>query len=444
MQIEIIFFLLLGVVTGTIAGFLPGIGIFASLMILYPFLNELSAVNLLVYYVALASTTQYMGNISSTVFAVPGEASSLPAVKEGHPMFLRGQGHLAISGCAIGSFFGSMVVLCITFLSIGFLQEIYKFYGTYAQAVTLTAVVVLVCVFSGSLLLSTLTAVLGYTLGAVGCNPNSHVCFATFNNADLTTGLPLISVMCAIYVVPALLKGQEFSTNSTTINLTGYKNQFNCWFSAIGSSLRGTVIGFIAGFTPGVGTATSSNLAYTIEKWLEEKKGRYQIGNYRSLVSAETANNAGAFTSLLPLFVLGIPLVPSEAVLYDLMVSKGVALGQTFDLSIFYIVAVTLIITNFVALVIAWPLSNYVTKIHKLNVKYLNLIVIVILTATIFYSGLQNFQEWYYLTVFICLLPVGYFLRNINTLPLIFLFLLQDRIDSVLPRTAELINYAFN
>ena len=429
---------------GTIAGFLPGIGIFASLMILYPFLSDLTTVNLLVFYVALASTTQYIGNISSTVFAIPGEVSSLPAVTEGHPMFLQGRGHLAISGCAIGSFFGSMVVLGITFLSIDYLPEIYKLYGTYEQAVTLLFVVFLVCIFSGSILSAVLTASLGYALGTVGCEPLDQTCFATFGNANLTTGLPLISVMCAIYVVPSLLKSQKFIAPTTTIKIEGYKEQLQQWFNNIGSSIRGTLIGFVAGFTPGIGTATASNLAYTVEKWLETRKNRYKIGNYRSLLSAETANNAGAFTSLLPLLVLGIPLVPSEAVLYDLLISKGVVLGHVFDLSLFYLVAVTLVVTNFLALFIAWPMANHVIKIHKINFKYFNLIIIAILTSTIYYSGTQHFQGLYYLVVFICLVPVGIALRNVNTLPLVFLFLLQDRIDSVIPTTVALVKYAFN
>lgn len=444
MGIDSIPVLLLGIAMGTVAGFLPGIGIFASLMILYPFLTGLTAENLLVFYVALASTTQYIGNISSTVFAVPGEASSLPAVKEGYPMFLQGRGHLAISGCAIGSFFGSMVVLGATFLLSGYLPDIYKFYGTYAQAVTLLSVVFLICIFSGSILWAIFTAAVGYALGAVGCNPFDYTCFATFGNDNLTTGLPLISVMCAIYIVPALLKNQEFIPPTATVQMQGYKEQLQEWFKNIDSSIRGTLIGFVAGFTPGIGTATSSNLAYTIEKWLETRKNRYELGNYRSLVSAETANNAGAFTALLPLIVLGVPLVASEAVLYDLMANKGMVLGHSFDLSVFYQVALALVITNFIALFIAWPMANTVVKLHKINLNYFNKMVIVVLTATIYYSGVANFQGLYYLLVFVCLIPVGIALRNINTMPLVFLFLLQDRIDSVMPRTIELIKYAFN
>ena len=129
---------------------------------------------------------------------------------------------------------------------------------------------------------------------------------------------------------------------------------------------------------------------------------------------------------------------------HDLLISKGVVLGHVFDLSLFYLVAVTLVVTNFLALFIAWPMANYVIKLHKINLKYLNLIIIAILTSTIYYSGTQHFQGLYYLVVFICLVPVGIALRNVNTLPLVFLFLLQDRIDSVIPRTVELIKYAFN
>jgi hypothetical protein len=89
-------------------------------------------------------------------------------------------------------------------------------------------------------------------------------------------------------------------------------------------------------------------------------------------------------------------------------------------------------------------MANHVIKLHKINLKYLNLTIIAILTATIYYSGVENYQGLYYLAVFVCLIPLGIALRNVNTLPLVFLFLLQDRIDSVMPRTIELIKYAFN
>lgn len=444
MVVDFFIALLSGIAIGTIAGFMPGIGIFTSLTILYPLLSNIDTLNLLVFYVSLASTTQYIGNITSTVFAVPGEASSLPAVKEGYPMFLRGQGNLAISGCAIGSFVGGIAALGLTVAVAQYLPGIYNFYGSYAQSTTLILIVLLVCLFSGPVWIAIATAALGYALSKIGCDPGAEACFMTFDNNDLTTGLPFISVASAIYILPTLLKTTSFAPSSNKISLTDYSGQFRYWVKNYSSSIRGTIIGFFAGFTPGVSTATSSNLAYTIEKWIQTRKGRYSIGNYPSLVSAETANNAGAFTTLLPLLVLGIPLAASEALIYELVISKGTVIGQSFDLSLFYLIAVALVITNFIALMIAWPLSGVVLQLHKINLKYFNLAIVFILILTVAYSGGQSYQLVYYLTVFLVLVPVGLLLRNVNTLPLIFLFLLQDRIDSVFPRTLELMKYAFN
>ena len=106
-------YLVLGVVAGTIAGLIPGVGIFATLLLLYPFILDLSFTDAFVFYLALVSTTQYVGSVTATVFGMPGEASSLPAVYEGNALFKQGKGSLAISGAAIGSVLGGLLTLAL-------------------------------------------------------------------------------------------------------------------------------------------------------------------------------------------------------------------------------------------------------------------------------------------------------------------------------------------
>ena len=126
-----------GVMVGTMAGFMPGVGIFASMMMLIPLLHQISAIELLTFYIALASTTQYIGSITATVFGLPGEASSLPAVKEGHELYKQGQGSYAISGAAMGSFIGSVIVIGLVALFVSQLDNIYKIYNTRTLALIL-------------------------------------------------------------------------------------------------------------------------------------------------------------------------------------------------------------------------------------------------------------------------------------------------------------------
>ncbi len=429
---EHLWFILPGILVGTVAGFLPGIGIFAAMMMLLPLLHQISAVELLTFYIALASTTQYIGSITATVFGLPGEPSSLPAVKEGNQLYKLGQGSYAISGAALGSFVGSVLVVLLVSLFAPQLDHIYKIYNTKTLALILFGVSFLICVTHENKIAAVILAIAGYFLGLIGCRQMDDYCFATFGNPDLTTGLPLISVICALYVFPQLLQADKFKDSKIELEDSFTVKHLGKYVKNISSSIRGTVIGFFAGFTPGISTAVSSNLAYSIEKWIQTRKKKYSPGNYPSLVSAETANNAGAFSVLLPLVVFGIPLVPSEAMLYELIMSKGVILGQNFTASYFLSTLVpVLLITNAIAICVAWPLAKYICYLKKVPAKYFKTLVFLLLLFSIYANGKISFQESYNLLVFFLLMPVGYILRKIDTLPLIFVFIIQSRLDVV-------------
>ena len=429
-----------GVMVGTMAGFMPGVGIFASMMMLIPLLHQISAIELLTFYIALASTTQYIGSITATAFGLPGEASSLPAVKEGHELYKQGQGSYAISGAAMGSFIGSVIVIGLVALFVSQLDNIYKIYNTRTLALILISVSLLICFTHKNKFVAIALAMVGYFLGLIGCRAIDDTCFATFGNPNLTTGLPLISVICALYVFPQLLKDYKFNDLNLKIETSFTFKHCKKFFENISSSIRGTIIGFFAGFTPGISTAVSSNLAYSIEKWIQNKKGKYSPGNYASLISAETANNAGAFSCLLPLLVFGIPLVASEALLYELVMTKGTIMGENFTASYFLSSLVpVLLITNVIALCIAWPMAKYICYMTKIPTVLFRISIFLLLLFSIFINGQNSFQEGYNLLVFLILLPVGYILRKVDTLPLIFVFIIQSRLDAVMISFMDLI-----
>ena len=429
-MVENLIYIIPGVTVGIIAGFIPGVGVFTSMMLMLPFLYSLEPYQLLTFYIALASTTQYIGSITATVFGLPGESSSLPAVKEGHALFQQGQGSIAISGSAIGSFLGSLLVLALVAFFIPTLSQIYQLYNTKIMALVMMLVVVLIVASQKQIGVAILMAVVGYYLSQVGCREADGVCFMTFNNPDLTTGLPLISVVAALYVVPQITRPTEWYKNKSIKLETNFElHALKKYFKHFGASLRGTVIGFVVGFLPGTGTVVSSNLSYSIEKWWQTKKGKYKLGNYQSLVSAETANNAAAFTVLLPLVVFGIPLIPSEALLYDIQMSNGFVMGENFTPKIFFEnLALVLVVTNFIALIVAWPLAKYVVYIQKLPAKLFKILIWLVLIWALYTVGEKNFQEAYYLIVFFVLAPVGYLLRKFDTMPLIFTFIIGERL----------------
>jgi|TARA_R110000803_G_scaffold198678_1_gene262515 putative tricarboxylic transport membrane protein len=438
--VELLPIILLGVMAGVIAGFIPGVGVFVSLTLAYPWLLQLNGIELLAFYVALGSTTQYIGSISATVFAIPGETSSLPAVKEGHAMFLNGQGGLAISGAAIGSFVGSFLVLGVCFALFPFLENVQFLYNTFLQAIILVCVAILICVATDHPFKSFSLAVVGYFLGLIGCRNIDNQCFATFgDHPDLVGGLPMLPVIIAIYIFPKLLQSSNFD-NTNFLDKPIENNFFehlryflDNWVTVV----RSTIVGFFAGFTPGVSTTISANLSYTLEKFIQKRKKLYKEGDYRSLVAAETANNAGAFSCLLPLLILGIPIVPSEALLYEIASAKGFIFGETFTLETFKLLAIILVIVNFLALCIAWPFAKHVCWLHKIPVKTLNALIFIALIGVVYMAGAKFYSQEYYLIVLFALLPFGYLLRKYNTLPLIFVFVIQTRLDVIAIRVGD-------
>ena len=92
------------------------------------------------------------------------------------------------------------------------------------------------------------------------------------------------------------------------------------FFSHIGSSIRGSLIGSFIGFVPHVGTSVGTNLSYAFERYLGKRKGTYRDdGDVKSLISAETSNNATNMTGLMPLLLIGIPISGSETLLLSLI-----------------------------------------------------------------------------------------------------------------------------
>ena len=317
-------FLFAGVLAGAFAGFVPGIANTIVMILLFPFFLGIdNPFNIVVFYIALLSIGQYTGSVTSTVFSVPGEMSSLPAVKEGHKLYRRGLGALSLSGCALGSFVGSL-------LAIGFVIWVGQYLHTFTFLYStkfLSGVLIIVLLFLvfgkyNHWIINLLLCVFGYFLGMIGTGSlNEHETF-TLGIDELLRGVPLFCVVVWLYVFPEILRNwntaiPEGGTKIQSKDISLSKH-INIFFRNIPSTLRGSVFGFFLGLTPYLTTIIASNMSYSFETWLRKKQKKYNNnGDYASLVTAETANNAAALSSLLPLLIIGIPITSSEAVLLD-------------------------------------------------------------------------------------------------------------------------------
>ena len=408
---------IVGILTGLISGLIPGVGNFASLLIIFPYIIHLEPLQILILYTALTTISQYIGSIPAITFGIPGESSSMPAVIESRNLKSPQEIYQAIVGSAIGSTFGGIIVLVLTWLLLDWLMYSVHFFNTLVQFS-------LYCIVLGAMIfifkknrywVNILLILSGFGLGLIGYEKWTQTKILTFDSYLLYQGLPMIVVIIMLLGLPEILKNYSTKVSYKKLKYRSCKISFN-WITSSWYSL----LGFIGGLAPGLTTIMSSQLAYV------DAKSRKSTPVQR-IIASETANNAGAFSHLLPLILLGIPLAGSEALVLALVESKGFRLDTTTFDETFKIISVFLIFINAIGLCLAWPFAKYIVKLFKLNIKIMYIIILILLVLVICWVGYLNYQTMYYILVGLGLLPLAYFIRKLDTMPLIFAFLVHDR-----------------
>lgn len=414
-----------GITAGFVSGFIPGIGNFACLLILFPYLFTLDPIEILILYVALTTISQYIGSIPAISYGIPGESSSIPAVIESKNLRSSKQIYQAIVQSAIGSTFGGIIVLLLTWLAVDHLMILMKFFDTKTQLILYFGMLILMTfvVKSNSIIINIVLIFIGTALGMIGYNRWFALPILTFDIPQLYAGLPLVVVIIVLLGLPEIIKNFNIKQKYVPLRNEKIRIKFNFLTSAWYS-----LVGFIGGLAPGMTTTMSSQLAYLNSK-IKTKNPVDRI------TASETANNAGAFSQLIPLMLLGIPLIGSEALILNVMYAKGFYLGQSTFPEVFRTVGLSLIVINIIGLILAWPMARHISKLFQINLKIIYSIILAVLLIVVVWVGYTNFQIPYYLITFIVLLPIAFLFRNYDTMPLIFAFLIHDRLIELVFRS---------
>jgi putative tricarboxylic transport membrane protein len=429
----------IGLFAGTITGIVPGAGVTVAMIVATPLLMGFDVVQLLLFYMSLASMVQFTGTIPAVYLGVPGETNSLPAVIEGTKFNKRKLAKLAIGICALGSLFGSVIAVG---LSYGFISWLSKHMTVFFSNVTkfyLYIFIIGFCVLvynKKNIFINMILCAIGYVLSLPGESDISSGFRYTLGIDDLQFGIPLIPVLIGFLVVPTIANmfGRNQKDNfmpSIDIGfckvLKYFKNK------CLPSTLRGSVIGYFCGFVPGVSTILSTNASYSYEKKLNPNNPG------KTLVASETANNAGQFASMLPLLLIGIPITGSEIVLYTLLVDAGWSPFQFDNVSnnadmIFKKIVPWFVFANIVGLLVAWPLARTILNLFANKKKFMIGVLSVGMVLLNTYLGILDYRVVFYTTCLLIFGCVGFYIRKYETIPLIFMFILGNDMEGVFLR----------
>ena len=372
-----ILYCFIGVLLGTLIGVLPGIGPVATIAMLLPATFVLPPVSALIMLAGIYYGAQYGGSTTAILVNLPGEVSSVVTCLDGYQMARQGNAGKALGVAALSSFFAGTVA---TFLIAAFappLAELaLKFGPADYFALMVLGLIAAVVLAHGSLIKAVAMIVLGLLIGLIGTDVNSGVARYNFGMAELIDGVGIGPIAMGVFgfgeIIRNLEHGQkrEVFTKRVTGLLPNWKDIRQC----IMPTLRGTTLGSFLGILPGGGPVLGAFSAYTLEKKMSKDPSRFGKGAIEGVAAPESANNAAAQTSFIPLLTLGIPSNPVMALMIGAMIIHGIQPGpqiMTANPQLFWGMIASMWVGNLLLVVLNLPLIGLWVKLLTIEYRLL-------------------------------------------------------------------------
>jgi len=368
---------LIGALVGTLIGVLPGIGPVATIAMLLPTTYGLEPVSALIMLAGIYYGAQYGGSTTSILLNMPGETSSAVTCLDGHQMALQGQAGAALAIAALGSFFaGCIATVFVASVAIPLSELALKFGPAAYCSLMILGLIGAVVLAHGSLLKAIAMIVLGLLLGIVGTDVNSGMARFAFGIPELTDGIGVVSVAMGLFGFAEIITNLEGSqkrelvtSKVSTLWLT--KAQFKQAWPAV---LRGTGLGSVLGLLPGGGAMLASFGSYALEKKVAKDPSRFWKGAIQGVAGPESANNAGAQTSFIPLLTLGIPENAVMALMVGAMTIHNIQPGpqvMTSNPQLFWGLVTSMWLGNLMLVVLNLPLIGIWIKLLQVPYRVL-------------------------------------------------------------------------
>jgi len=406
-----------GALLGTAVGVLPGLGPAATISLLLPLSyalgNPITSIIMLagIYYGAM-----YGGSTTSILLNIPGEAASVVTCIDGYQMAKKGRAGAALGMAAIGSFIaGTIGVIGLTFVAPPLSAFALKFGPPEYFSLTILGLMLATYLSGKSILKGMIMAVFGLLLATVGMDPVTGNTRYTFGFLILEDGFDFLTLGMGLFGIGEIFLTLEGKVKAqlVTTKITNLWPTLKDWTLSKGSVIRGSGVGFFVGLLPGGGAVIASLLAYAVEKRLSKEPQKFGQGALEGVAAPESANNAAASASFIPMLTLGIPGNPAIAMIFAALLIQGVTPGPLLlkeHPNLFWGVIASMYLGNALLLVLNLPLVGL--WVQMLKVPYSILAPVIVLICSIgVYSMKNDVSDVMMMVIFGV---VGYFFRKLQ------------------------------
>ena len=374
-------FMLIGVVVGFWVGLLPGIGGATTLALMLPFVYRMAPVQAFAFLLGMHSVVSTTGEITSILFGIPGEATTVATILDGHAMAKNGQAGRALGASLTSSLIGAVVGAAALALAIPIVRPLVLTFGSPEFFMLAIVGIAFIASLSGrgprGLVRGFLTGCLGLLLAAVGQDPQQGIQRYTLQQLYLWNGMDLVPVLVGFFAIPEIIdlavRGTAIAADAPLGRLSQVRDGVIDAFRHIWLIIRCSLIGTYIGIIPGVGGGVAQWIAYAhavqSAKTPAERDG-FGKGDVRGVLGPGAAVNSKEGGALIPTIAFGVPGSSAMAILLGGFFVVGLVPGPdmlTKHLDVTMSMVWTIVVANIIAVVASFVFLNRLARLTNIR-----------------------------------------------------------------------------
>jgi TctA family transporter len=402
---------------------------------LLPSIYSLDATPALIMLAGIYYGAQYGGSTTAILINVPGESSSVVTAIDGYQMARQGRAGAALAVSALGSFFAGCVGTVVIAAFAPPLTELaFRFGPAEYFSLMVLGLIGAVVLASGSLIKAISMIVLGLLLAQVNTDAISGQARYSFDIPELTDGVGFVVIAMGVFGFGEIIANLGQPTEHREVFTKDVKGLWPTkqdFLEGWPSVVRGTALGSMLGVLPGGGALLASFASYTLEKKATRRpRIPFGRGAIQGVAGPESANNAGAQTSFIPMLTLGIPPNAVMALMVGAMTIKGIQPGpqvMTSNPQLFWGLIASMWVGNLMLVILNLPLIGI--WIRLLTVPYRFLFPAIVLFCCIGTYTLDHSTFDVYLAAVFSVMGYLFYKLSCEAAPLLLGFILGPMME---------------
>ena len=393
LQLKPFLYMLVGVAIGFWVGILPGLGGGTTLALMLPFIYKMTPQEAFPFLLGMHSVCATTGDITSVLFGIPGEATTVATIVDGYPMAKRGEAGRALGAVLMSSLVGALFGAFYLAFTIPIVRPLVLAFGSPEMFMLVILGLTCIATLSGhgkrGLLLGMMSGGFGLLCSLVGQDRQAGILRFTFGQLYLWNGLSIIPVMIGLFAIPEIVdlavRGTAIAGNVTYGKLgkgvmEGIKDTFRHFWLTVRCSFIGSLIGTLPGLGGGVAQWVAYAHAAQSAKTEEERAG-FGKGDIRGVLGPGAANNSKEGAGLIPTVAFGIPAGAGTAILMGAFFLLGLVPGPDMlskHLTLTYSMVWTIVLSNVVAVGASLLFINHLAKLTTIRSNLINPIILLL------------------------------------------------------------------